>query len=101
MKTRVELSSILRELLESDHVYYQPPEGIKMEYPAIRYNRSTRDSRYANDGKYIKRQRWELVVISKTVDHPVIEKLLELDYCSHDRRYVADNLYHDVLTLYY
>lgn len=101
MQDRLALSAILRTLLDSNNVYYQPPESLKMEYPAIRYSKSSYDTRYANDGKYFKKPRWELIVISKTPDHPVIDKLLELQYCSYDRHYVMENLHHDVLTLFY
>ena len=101
MKTRLDLSKLLRELLGSDNVYYQPPESIKMSYPAIRYSKSDIDTQHANDGKYIKKPRWEIIVISKFPDNEVIEKLLDLEYCSFDRHYIADNLHHDVLTLFY
>ena len=75
MADRVELQSLLEELLGSKNVYYQPPESVKMQY--------------------------DLTVIAKRPDHPVIKKLLALPYCSYDRHYVADNLNHDVLTIYY
>jgi hypothetical protein len=31
----------------------------------------------------------------------VIKKLLALPYCEYNRHYVAENLNHDVLTLYF
>ena len=40
MGTRIELQSKLEELLGSRQVYYQPPETVKMEYPAIVYSKS-------------------------------------------------------------
>ena len=101
MADRLELHSLLQELLGSSNVYYQPPESIKMQYDAIRYSKQTIMSRYANDRKYMMRDRYELIVISRLPDNPVIKKLLELPYCSYDRHYIADNLHHDVLTIYY
>lgn len=101
MADRLDLQSLLEELLESRNVYYQPPESIKMQYPAIRFSKPKIESVYANDSKYLMRDRYELIVISRTPDHPVIKKLLALQYCSYDRHYVDDNLNHDVLTLYY
>lgn len=38
MGTRLELQNKLEELLGSRHVYFQPPESVKMEYPAIKYS---------------------------------------------------------------
>lgn len=101
MADRLELHSVLQELLGSSNVYYQPPESIKMQYDAIRYSKKTIDSKYANDRKYLMMDCYELIVISRLPDNPVIKKLLSLPYCSYDRHYIADNLHHDVLTIYW
>ena len=101
MADRLELHSVLQELLGSSNVYYQPPESIKMQYDAIRYSKKNIVSKYANDRKYSMMDCYEVTVISRLPDNPVIKKLLSLPYCSYDRHYVADNLHHDVLTIYY
>lgn len=101
MATRLELQSKLEELLGSRNVYYQPPESVKMEYPAITYSKTNIPVTYANGSVYSKNTCYEIIVIDKKPDNEVINKLLELSYCSYDRSYKADNLNHDVLTLYY
>ena len=101
MASRLELQSKLEELLESSNVYYQPPASIQMKYDAIRYSKKDFWRTVANGKTYSKLRCYELVVISRRPDHEVIDKLLDLPYCSFDRSYVADNLYHDVFTLYY
>lgn len=101
MADRLELHSVLQELLGSSNVYYQPPESIKMQYDAIRYSKKTIDSKYANDRKYSLIDCYEIIVISRLPDNPAIKKLLSLPYCSYDRHYIADNLHHDVLTIYW
>lgn len=101
MGSRLELQSKLEELLESENVYYQPPESKKMEYDAIKYSKKDIRSSFANDAGYSFLNCYELIVISRRPDHPVVNKLLRLPYCTFDRHYVADNLNHDVLTLYY
>ena len=101
MANRLDLQSLLEELLGSRNVYYTPPESIKMQYPAIRYSKKKIESVHADDSKYLMRDCYELIVISRTPDHPVIKRLLALPYCGYDRPYVADNLYPDVLTIYY
>ena len=101
MRTRLELQSKLEELLGSRHVYYQAPESVKMEYPAIRYSRRDIDVDHADNTAYLKNKRYELIVISSKPDEPVIEKLLELPYCSFGTSYKSDNLYHDTLVLYF
>lgn len=101
MARRLELQSKLEELLGSINVYYNPPESKKMEYDAIRYNKKDIQSRFANDRAYFLLDCYEITVIARQPDHPVIRELLRLPYCSFDRHYKSDNLYHDVLTLYY
>ena len=101
MGTRLELQSKLEELLGCRHVYYQSPEPVKMEYPAIRYSRKKIDADHADNTAYLKRKRYELFVISRKPDEPVIEKLLELPYCSFGTSYESNNLYHDTLVLYF
>lgn len=101
MASRLDLQAKLKELLGTGNVYYQPPESIKMEYPAIKYSKSRIDTSKANNSKYSKNTRYEIIVIAKLPDNVVIDKLLELPYCSFDRHYISDNLHHDVLTLYF
>lgn len=101
MASRLKLQTKLEELLGSRSVYYQPPESVKMEYPAIVYSVNNIRTTHANDAVYSKNKQYTITVISKKPDHPVIEKLLELPYCSYDRHYKADNLNHDTLTLYF
>lgn len=98
---REELHRLLEELLGSKNVYYQTPASLLMEYPAIRYSKRNIDVKHADNTKYSRMTCYEIIVIAKSPDHPVIEKLLELPYCSYDRPYVSDNLNHDSLTLYY
>lgn len=100
-RTRLNLQAKLEELLGSKHVYYQPPENLKMEYPAIRYSKSDEEDIYANNIKYLSMSVYDLVVIDKKPDNPVIKKLLELPYSEFDRHYVADGLNHDVIRIFY
>ena len=101
MASRLELQSKLEELLGSRNVYYQPPESLKMEYPAIRYSKSIISSNHADDMKYSNFTSYEIIVIDRKPDNNVIQKILELPYSSHDRHYVSNNLHHDSINLYY
>lgn len=107
MSSRLELHEILCELVnitEPDgdrHVYFNPPASVKMKYKAIRYNTKTYDIVFANDLIYNLKTCYELVVIDKYPESDLVQKVLMLPHCKHDRRYVADNLYHDVFTLFY
>ena len=100
-RTRLDLQTKLEELLGSRHVYYQPPENLKMEYPAIRYSKSDILNNYADNFKYHNFDVYDVVVIDKKPDNPVIQKILELPYTSFDRHYVSDNLNHDFIKIYF
>lgn len=101
MASRLDLQSKLEALLGNRNVYYQPPASLKMKYPAIRYDKSNISSRYANDAKYSNFTQYELIVIDNHPDNEVINKILELPLTSYERHYTADNLHHDVITIYY
>lgn len=101
MASRLNLQTKLEELLESRNVYYQPPENIKMNYPAIKYQKDNVTSKHADDRKYLQRNRYEIIVIDYEPDNPVINKILELPNSSFNRSFISDNLVHEVLTLYY
>lgn len=101
MASRLELQSKLEELLDSRNVYYQPPESLKMEYPAIRYSRNIIDGRHADNMKYTVLNAYQIIVIDRRPDNNVIQEILELPYSSHEDHYVSDNLHHDVINLYY
>lgn len=101
MKTRLQLQSELEELLGSRNVYYQPPENLKIVYPAIVYSKSNIEKTNADNKGYLLSNKYEIIVIDKKPDNPVVQKLLSFTLCSYNRHYVSDNLNHDVLTLYF
>lgn len=101
MATRVNLQNVLEELLGSRNVYYQPPESLKMNYPAIVYARKTIDNSYANNSVYKQNYAYEITVIDKNPDSEIVNKVSKLPTCRFDRHFKSDNLNHDVFTLYY
>lgn len=101
MASRLDLHKTLLEINGGKNVYHQPPESVKMAYDAIRYSRKSIKSRHANNAVYSRMNCYELTVISRDPDCPLVDKILELPYCSFDRQYPADNLNHFVFTLYY
>lgn len=99
LKKREHLQTELEKLTE--HVYYQPPESIKMRYPCIVYSRDRIDTRNADNKHFAMFPRYALTVITRDPDDPLPERLLETFVtCSFDRSYTAQNLYHHVFTIY-
>lgn len=98
---RYELNSLLKEVLGSGYVYYQPPENLKLHFPCIIYSLDGQDVRFADNGRYTKQRKYSVTVVDKDPDSDICEKLEELPMCRFDRRYSSDNIYHTVYSLYY
>lgn len=102
MTSRLSLHEELCTILDNRNAYFQPPESTKMKYPCIRYSVSGVDVKRANDGRYFTKLQYEVIAISKNPDDDIREKILEhFPMCRFDRTYIADNLYHNVFTIYY
>lgn len=101
MDKRLELQNLLEGILDSSEVYFQPPESVKMRYPAIRYERETIENQFANNEVYHQEIRYVITAIYYDPDDDLPIKLSQLPRCRHDRQYKADNLIHDVFTIYY
>ena len=101
MADRLELQALFEEILGSRNVYFDPPDNVKMNYPAIKYSRSKIDNTFANNSVYKQDLRYEVIVIYKDPDSDIPLKISKLPKCTHDRPYVSDNLHHDVFTLYF
>ena len=101
MASRLELQTELEEILGSRNVYFQPPESVKMKYPAIRYSLSNIENTHADNRTYKQSKAYELILIDPDPDSEYADKLSQLPYCRFDRFYPADNLNHYVFTIYY
>lgn len=97
---RLDLQALFEEILGSRNAYSDPPESVKMHYPAIRYSRKAIENRFANNSVYAQKNCYEVIVIYDDPDSELPIEISRLPMCSHDRHYVADNLHHDVFTLY-
>ena len=101
MKTRYELHEFLCEILGSRNVYFQPPESVKMKYPAIVYERTEIKNRFANDAVYKQNNAYLLTVIDKDPDSEVSKQLANIPLCRLQQHCVSDNLNHDIFKIYY
>lgn len=100
--SRLELHEKLVSLLGSKDVYFQPPETIKMKYPAIVYDLYRVNQRFADNLPYRLMPAYSVTVILRSTDIDWIEKMLNaFEYCSVERIYTADNLVHYSFVIYY
>lgn len=101
MEKRLELQRLLEDILDSEEVYFQPPESVKMRYPAIRYERDYISNHFADNEVYRQEIRYQITAMYYDPDDELPLKLSMLPRCRHDRQYKADNLIHDIFTIYY
>lgn len=99
MASRLELHELLEEITE--HVYFQPPSNIQMQYPCIIYRRDDSQTEYAGNRKYLHTKRYQVTVVDRDPDTELSDKVEELPLCSFNRYYAADNLNHYVFTLFF
>jgi len=100
MVTRLDLQNKLEEILGARRVYFQPPESVKLKYPCIIYGLNRIENKTANDCVYKQDTYYEITVIDTNPDNTYKNDVSKIPSCRYDRRYVADNLYHDVFVLY-
>lgn len=98
-RPRLELQQILKGI--APNVYFQPPNNTKMSYPCIIYARDNMDVSYADNGPYRHAIRYEVTVIDQNPDSELVDQVALLPLVSHNRFFTADNLNHDVFTLYF
>ena len=89
----------LRVATGLSNIYYDPPESMFMEYPAIVYKKTRMPSTYADNVKYIKRMAYEVSIIAEDPDTKYVDIIRDFKFSSFDRHYIADDLHHDVFTI--
>lgn len=96
---RVALETLLRGILGSDNVYFQPPASISLSYPCIIYSFEDDFVLYADDKKYLDRDKYSIQLITKDpLPEELMDKLASIPHTRFDRHYVADNLHHFTYT---
>ena len=107
MKTRrLELDKKLRAILQEEigkvNIYFQPPEGFKLTYPCIVYQKDTADHMFADNKVYQFTQAYQLTYMDKNPDNTVVERILkEFKWAKYGRNFKADNINHDVIIIFY
>lgn len=102
MGSRIDLQTKLEAVLGSRNVYFQPPESLKIKYPAIIYSLGGINLRYADNMPYMKGRYYTVILIHNNPDNEVVDEMLAaFSYVDFERAYVQDNLYHYVFEIYF
>lgn len=99
MGQRLDLQTLLETL--APNVYFQPPVNEQMKYPCIVYQRDYDRTDYADNAPYSRTLRYVVTVIDRDPDSPIPDKVGSLPMSTFNRFYTADNLNHDVYTIFF
>lgn len=100
MKTRIDLQTMLENIVESRRVYFQPPENLVIKYPCVVYSIRNVKNVYADDDIYKQDFYYELIVIDSDPDSEIFKKLCKIKECKFRNFYISDNLNHFVFDIY-
>ena len=100
MCNRLDLQNKLEDILQMRHVYYQPPESLKIEYPAIVYSRTGISTNKADDKVYSKSNIYKVTLIDKNPESIYVNDILDLPFCSMKSAYQSENLHHYQFEIY-
>lgn len=80
--------------------YFQPPSNVSMGYPCIVYELDRIVKKRADDSTYLKTRRYQVKLITKNPDDPLVDALASMVHSEFERHYTADGLNHFVFDIY-
>lgn len=101
MGHRLQLQSLLEQILGSTNVYFQPGPKVEMKYPCIVYQRDFASTQHADNAPYRLTKRYQVTTIDRNPDSVVPDLIAQLPTCEFSRFFAADGLNHDVYDLYF
>lgn len=101
MASRLELQTLLENIMGNRNVYFQPPSTLKMKYPAIRYELDSIDNTHADNAVYAQHNSYKIILIDEDPDSEYVGKLSKLPRCGFTTAYPSDGLNHWVFRLYH
>lgn len=100
LSRREQFDAILKSIAE--RTYFQAPSNVTMEYPCITYERSSIDTKHANDKPYLRDDRYTVTVIyKKTTDEVLVDAVAALPQSRHTSFFVANQLNHHVFDIFF
>lgn len=102
-RPRIQLQELLEETtgLPRSRVHFQPPEGFKLTYPCVIYNRDYSIKANADNRVYKIEKRYLITVIDHDPDSPIPDKIEWLPQASFQRFFAKDQLNHYIFNLFF
>jgi len=99
MNKRLKVHEFLTQTINCSHVYYQPPENIKMVYPAIVYTLIDISNYCSGGGIYLQLETYKITLITKEVDSDLFNTMIAQLSLKFQTPFVSDNLHHYVFNM--
>ena len=99
MDRRLSFNALLRTFC--DNVYFQPPENLRMKFPALVYEPDYEHREHADNKAYTLVDRYLLTVIDPDPDSELRHKVRMLPMCVFIRSFQTEGLNHFNYSLYY
>ena len=80
--------------------YFQPPSNVSMGYPCIVYELDRIVKKRADDGVYLNTKRYQVKLITKNPDDPMVDAIASMVHSEFERHYTIDTLNHFVFNIY-
>jgi hypothetical protein len=102
MGSRIKLHNALQKYVGSEWtLYYQAPDNIQLKYPCIIYFEDSDATTYADNKSYRTVMRYQVTFIHKELDKISIpDTIHNFEMCSFERKFISDNLYHEVFNIF-
>lgn len=101
MGQRRDFHNVLRGILGGENVYYQPPPGFTLQYPAIVYSLNGYYQAHADNEVYRMKRSYSVQVLALEPDHPAVDRLAALPESTYSAHFASDGVTHDTFRVYY
>lgn len=101
MASREELQISLKAIEGINAAYFVPDDPQNMKYPCIVYDLDDIDTKFASDTIYRMKRKYKLTIISADKDHLLAEAVITKYNASWVTSFTSNNLYHQILDIYF
>lgn len=100
MRTYKDLLHLLKKAVAHNRVYFQPPENLRMDYPAVIFHLSRNKTTHASDGRFKDNQEYTVILITEDPQPDALDAILNIPYSTLETTYVSNGMNHFVFTIY-
>ena len=102
MATREKLHRKLVTILGTDKVYYQPSAGSTIQYPCVVYHLDDIQKLNADNVTYRLKHRYSVTYMTtRSPNQQIIDELTSMPLTKFNTRFINENVYHTVFTVYF